>query len=247
MTNPLTPTEAARESAQAVHDLAAAFMLDLDTYMTASEAGYEGMSFYFAGRGGVLGDVDAEAVCEAFVFFPADSVRTGWESTTGIESRAESARRFAESGYRWASEHLPEDAVDYQRLAELAGKVVAGADGSAAPVFAGWRELPEPAGERELVLHRMNALRELRAARHAAAVREVGLKPVDAFMVKSPYMAAIFGWPEPEDGPDDATREKWERAEALTDERFGADLSVLDAAELVEFCELASAANAAAR
>lgn len=221
-------------------------MLDMATYMAAAEAGYEGTSFYFAGRGGVLGDVDADAVYEAFVFFPPDAVQTAWESAAGIETRAESARRFAESGHRWASEHLPEDAVDYRRLAELAGKVVAGADGSEAPVFAGWRELPEPAGERELVLHRLNALRELRAARHGAAVREAGLEPVEAFMVKTPYMAGIFGWPEPEEGPDESTREKWERAEAITNERFGADLAVLDADELAEFCELASAANAAA-
>lgn len=246
MTNPLTPTETARESAQAVHDLAAAFMLDLATYMTASEAGYEGTSFYFAGRGGVLGDVDAEPVYEAFVFFPLDTVRAGWESAAGIESREESARRFAECGHRWASDHLPQDAVAYGRLAELAGKVVAAADGTTAPVFTGWRELPEPSGERELVLHRMNALRELRAARHGAAVVEVGLEPIDAFMVKSPYMAAIFGWPEPEEGPDESTREKWERAEEITNELFGADLAVLDAGERAEFCELASAVNAAA-
>ena len=220
-------------------------MLDAATYIAAAEAGYEGLSFYFAGRGGVLGDVDADAVHEAFVFFPRDTVRAGWESAADVETRAESARRFAESGHRWAAAHLGEDAVDYRRFAELAGKVVAGADGSGAPVFTGWRELPEPAGERELVLHRMNALRELRAARHGAAVGEVGLEAVDAFMVKSPYMAAIFGWPEPEEGPDEVTREKWERAEALTNERFGADLAVLDAGERAEFCDLASAVNAA--
>lgn len=241
-----TTTEAARESAQAVHDLAAAFMLDAATYIAAAEAGYEGLSFYFAGRGGVLGDVDAAAVHEAFVFFPADSVRAGWESAADVETRAESARRFAESGHRWASAHLKEDAVDYRRFAELAGRVVDGADGSGAPVFTGWRDLPEPTEDRELALHRMNALRELRAARHIEAIREVALDPFDAFMVKSPYMASIFGWPEPDSEPDEATREKWERAEELTNERFGADLAVLDADERSEFCELASAVNAAA-
>ncbi|MEZ5237875.1 MAG: hypothetical protein R2716_02600 [Microthrixaceae bacterium] len=123
---------------------------------------------------------------------------------------------------------------------------MAAADPTGAPVFEGWRNLPEPEGERELVLHRMNALRELRAARHAEAVREVGLEPVEAFMVKTPYMAGIFGWPEPESGPDEETKQKWERAEELTNERFGADLSVLDAAEIEEFCQLAAEAHDAA-
>jgi len=245
MTTSPTPTEAARDCASAVHDMPAAFMLDAATYIAAAEAGYEGTSFYFAGRGGVLGDVDAHDVGEAFVFFHPETVRAAWESAADVETRSESARRFAEAGYRWASEHLSEDALDYRRLAELAGKVIDTADGSDAPVFEGWRELPEPSGERELVLHRLNALRELRFARHGAAVREVGLEPSTAFMIKTPYMAAIFGWTEPEEEPDEASRGKWERAEKLTDERFGADLAVLDAGELVEFCELATALKAA--
>lgn len=247
MTNSQTHTQAARDSAPAIHDLPANFMLDAATYTAAAEAGYDGISFYIAGRGGVLGDVDADAVTEAFVFFPAETVHAGWESTAGVETRDRSARRFAEAGHRWAREHMAADAVDYRRLAELAGVVIAAADGSAAPVFSGWRELPEPSGDRELVLHRLNALRELRAARHEDAIREVGLEPVDAFMVKSPFMASIFGWPEPESAPDEATVQKWEHAEELTNERFGADLAALDPDELNEFCELASAAKAAAK
>lgn len=246
MTNPPTPTQAAIDSAPAIHDLPANFMLDAPTYIAAAEVGYEGISFYVAGRGGVLGDVDADAVTEAFVFFPAETIRAGWDSTAEVEPRDRAARRFAEAGHRWASEHMAEDAVDYRRLAELAGKVITAADGSDAPIFSGWRELPEPAGDRELVLHRLNALRELRAARHGDAVKEVGLEPVEAFMVKSPYMASIFGWPEPESPPDEATREQWQRAEDLTNERFGDDLAVLDPDELLEFCELAAAAKAAA-
>lgn len=246
MTNPPTPTQAAIDSAPAIHDLPANFMLDAPTYIAAAEVGYEGISFYVAGRGGVLGDVDADAVAEAFVFFPTETISTAWDATAGLESRESAANRFAEAAHRWAAEHMAEDAVDYRRLAELAGKVIDAADGSEAPVFSGWRELPEPTGDRELVLHRLNALRELRAARHGDAVKEVGLEPVEAFMVKSPYMASIFGWPKPDSDPDEETRRKWERAEELTNERFGADLAVLEPDELGEFCELAAATKAEA-
>lgn len=242
----LTPTETARATARAVADLSAGFMLDGATYEAGAAAGYDGIAFYYGGRGGVLGDVDADVVVEAFVFFPADTVRAGWESAGAVEDRAAAAARFAALGAAWAEAHLPEDALDYARLAELAGKVAAAADGSDAPVFAGWRDLPEPTEPRALALHRMNSLRELRAARHGAAVLAAGIEPVEALMVKTPYMADIFGWPEPRPEPDEALRARWEAAEADTDERFGNDLAVLTPAERAEFVELAEAARRAA-
>lgn len=241
----LDPTEAARASAQAIHDLGATFMLDAQTYVVGAEAGYEGTGFYFGGRGGVLGDVTAEDVADAFIFFPLETTRTNWDAAGAVESRSESAARFAGVAHEWARTHLPEHGVDYDRLAELAGRIVSAADGSNAPVFAGWRDLEEPSDSRELALHRINALRELRAARHGDAVAEVGLAPVDAFMVKTPYMAPIFGWPTPDSPPSDEQKALWERAEALTNEYFGRDLAVLSAPELAEFSDLANAALAA--
>ncbi len=221
-------------------------MLDPATYIAVSPLGYEGVGFYFGGRGGVLGDVDAEVVHDAFVYFSEDAVNTAWEQSGTVESRAESAKRFAEAGHNWALEHLPEGAVDYRRLAELSGRIVSAANPTGAPVFEGWRKLAEPDGDRELALHRLNALRELRAARHAEAVAEVGLEPREALMIKSPYMAAIFGWPEPEGTPDAESVASWERAEELTNERFGEDLAVLEPEERAEFCELAEATRVAA-
>jgi hypothetical protein len=92
----------------------------------------------------------------------------------------------------------------------------------------------------------MTSLRELRAARHGAAVLDAGIEPVEALMVKTPYMADIFGWPEPRPEPDEALRSRWEAAEADTDERFGRDLAVLTPAERAEFVDLAGAALRAA-
>jgi hypothetical protein len=230
--------EASRHTARAVHDVGAKFMLDLDMYVDVATLGYEGTSFYFAGRGGVLGDVDHSVVHQAFTFFPAGTVEQAWDASAEIEPRSEAAERFAGYAARWATANIPDGTGDLTRLAELCGAVIAAADATDAPVFAGWRDLPEPDGERELVVHRMNALRELRAARHGAAVRRVGLEPVDAFFIRTPYMAAIFGWPEPTGEPDAATRARWDEAEALTDSAFAADLAVLSDEELDEFCEL---------
>lgn len=241
-----TPTETATATALAIGDLPSKFMLDLELYGRMAEVGYEGLAFYIAGRGGVLGDVDADVVTAGFVFFPPGTVRTGWEQATSVESRADSAERWAEACAAWARDHLPEGALDYGRLAELAGKVEVAADPVGAPVFAGWRARPEPTDERELALHRLNALRELRAARHGVAVLAAGIAPIEALMVKTPYMADIFGWPQPRPEVDDELRTRWEAAESLTDELFGRDLAVLDPAERAELIELADAALAAA-
>lgn len=238
----MSPATAAEQSARAIHDLGATFMLDPQTYAMAAEAGYEGTAFYFGGRGGVLGDVTAQEVADAFIFFPLETAQTNWDSARAVETRSESAKRFANAAHVWATEHLPDAALDYARLAELADVVIQSADGSEAAVFEGWRALEEPSGARELAIHRINALRELRFARHGSAVREVGLEPVQAFMIKTPYMAPVFGWPQPTEDPSEEQKQKWDRAEQLTNERFGQDLAVLDQSQLVEFCQLVNAA-----
>lgn len=240
-----TPTETARATAAAVGGLAAGFMLDMNTYVAAAGVGYEGLAFYFGGRGGVLGDVSVAEVIEEFVFFPDETVRAAWEQAASVESRSDAATRFAEAAEAWSAEHLPADGPDYARLAELAGKVVAAADPTGAALFAGWRDLPEPTEPRALAVHRMNGLRELRFSRHAAAVRAEGVDPVLAFMVRTPFMADIFGWPEPRPEPTEADRAAWDRAEAATDEAFGEDLAVLDATERAEFIALGEAVLAA--
>ncbi len=241
----LDPTETARRSARGIGDLPANFMLDAGTYGVAAEAGYEGMSFYYCGRGGVLGDVDAQTVTEAFVFFPADSVQAAWDGSRAVESRAASARRWADTAASWAVEKLPADALDWARLAELTGVVVAAADPAGAPIFEGFRQLDEPTEPRSLAVHRLNALRELRAARHGAAVLAAGIEPVEAFMVKSPYMADVFGWPEPRPQPDEALTQRWQDAEDETDRAFGEDLAVLDGDQRAEFVELVEVARRA--
>lgn len=139
--------EASRRSAGAVGDIGARFMLDMDMYGDAATLGYGGLAFYFAGRGGVLGDVDHAVVYETFAFFPAETVREAWESSATVEDRSVSAQRFASYAGSWAAAHLPAEGVDYRRLAELAGKVIDAADAETAPVFAGWRELDEPTGD----------------------------------------------------------------------------------------------------
>jgi hypothetical protein len=106
-----------------------------------------------------------------------------------------------------------------------------------APLFAGWRSLPEPADPRELTMHRLNGLRELRGALHGAAVLTVGLRPVEAVVVRSAAMLPVFGWAEPYPEPE-PFNDRWVLAEARTDRMFGRNLAVLDAEERATFVDL---------
>lgn len=239
----MTPEESATGSAEAISSLASRFMLDPATYIAAAGLGFQGMDFYVSGRGGALGDVDADVVAAAFVFFNPEAVRAAWGSGRAVMAPPEAARHWATAAHTWAEAHIP-DEIDSRRLAELAGRMCNGADAAGAPLFAAWRALPEPSDERAkaLALHRLNGLRELRNAMHGAAVLAAGLAPVQALMVRQPFMAGVFGWQDPPPAAE-AHQEVWDSAEAGTNRAFRRAFEVLDEDERAEFVGLANALN----
>jgi hypothetical protein len=243
----VTPEETAAACAAAVSGIAANFMLDPTTYAAGAEQGFSGLDFYAAGRGGVLGQVDADEVAAAFAFFEPSMVRTQWELGTSVMDPPDASKAFIAAGHRWATEHLDADACDWQRLAELQGRVNAAAT-AATPLAANWRDLPEPDGAdaRALALHRLHVARELRFALHAAAVQEAGISAPEAMAVRSPHMAGIFGWSELPD-VNDELRSRWEVAEAETDRALAPAYATLSEDERTELVELCAAALGAVK
>ncbi len=232
----MTPEQAGHELREAVVRIPGGFMTDATTYVRGAELGFEGADFYMAGRGGALGDVPADVVVAALVFFAPGSVHTAWERSAAVMPREQAAREWAGVAHAWATAHLP-DEIDWQTVAALLGRVVNAAPVAGAPVFAGWRGLDEPDDVKALALHRLNALRELRGALHGAAVLTVGLTPVEAIVVRTPTMLGVFGWPEPHPDPK-PLHDRWGLAEARTDRMFGRNLAVLDDAERAELVEM---------
>ncbi len=158
----------------------------------------------------------------------ASCVRRGRDRRTSCPAGARAAE-WAGRCHLWAGEHLPDDR-DWPTLAALVGRVSDAAAVAGAPLFAGWRSLAEPAEPRALALHRLNGLRELRGALHAAAVLTVGLLPVEAIVVRAKAMLGVFGWSEPYPEPE-PLHDRWALAEARTDRMFGRQLAVLDGGE----------------
>src|SRR4051794_40780641 len=112
---------AAITSGDSINGLGSHFMIDMSTYARGGELGYDGLDFYVAGRGGVLGAVPSETVIEAFVYFEPVRVDEAWTRALADHTPDEAARSFAECAATWAEASLP-DGIDYLRLAELTGK-----------------------------------------------------------------------------------------------------------------------------
>lgn len=233
----MTPEQAAHEARDAIVSLPSRFMTDPATHARGTELGFEGFDFYTAGRGGALGDVPADVVVSAFVFFPPAAVQAAWERSAPLMPRREAAMEWARCAHSWARDHLGSQ-TDWTRLSELLGRIVWSADVAGAPLFAAWRTLPEPPPleAKALTVHRLNALRELRGALHGAAVLTVGLRPFEAASVRAPKMMRIMGWQDPPEDPV-PLRDRWQLAEARTDRMLGRHFSVLRDTERTELVD----------
>jgi hypothetical protein len=231
----MTPEQAAHETRDAIVATTSRFMFDPALYARGAELGFDGFDFYVAGRAGVLGDVPADVVTAALVFFRRETVDAAWRQAGNVMARDAASRQFIAFGHAWAVEHFGGE-VDWEQLASLLAPIVEHAPVPGAPLFAGWRLVEEPHDATALVLHRMFVLRELRGALHGAAVLTVGLTPAEAISVRSPELAGMFGWDEPV-GDAAPLLERWKLAEARTDRMLGRHFGVLgedDRKELVE-------------
>ncbi|MGI8791738.1 MAG: SCO6745 family protein [Acidimicrobiales bacterium] len=239
----MTPEETAAATADAISGIASRFMTDGNTFKYGASIGFQGLDFYVTGRGGVLGDVDADVVSACFAFFNPETVRAQWELGCKVMPPKAAAAEFAKAAYAWAERSLPDD-LELARLAELAGKVVDGASPAGAPIFAGWRNLPVPTDARSAAIHHLNGLRELRGGLHNGAVLATGMAPLEALVVRTPQMAPIFGWMA--DLPDaEPHKASWQTAESATNRAFGRVFEALSSDERAEFSQLVLAADKA--
>lgn len=225
-----------------------AFMLDPEVLGPGKDVGYPGgFSFYAAGRGGVLGDVDAGVVVSAFGFFAETLVRPLWESGIAVEGARAAADRYTAGAASWGRRRLT-DFRGAERLVELTEKIVDGADTTGLTLFAGWRAQRRPddaAGRCYVLLH---VLRELRGSAHVASVAAAGLTPLQAILLnpsaRGADQAKFFGWgPE---FPDVSQQESlFRRAEDDTNRISARTIATLSDAEIDELVEQVDAAATA--
>ncbi|MFD4430450.1 hypothetical protein [Nocardia sp. NPDC058497] len=234
---------------QQVLELGGAFMLSREVRDFGDTVGVPGFhGTYTRGRGGVLGDVDADVVSAAFGFFEPGCIRAAWESVP--LPAADAAAAYLAACHDFGRRKLAGfDEADAERLAELLARVVDAAPSAGLPLFAGWRAMPLPADGRAALVQVSHVLRELRGGLHFIAVTANGLTPLQAILIAGspmsdgPTHARLLGWSEPFEEVTDEMRARWDAAEALTDELIAPCFEVLDADERDELATLLTAAH----
>ncbi len=230
-------------TAQPIVSCGGAFMLHPDTTARGEAVGLDFASFYGLGRGGVLGDVDADVVISAFAFFEPGIVRGLWDGARTKMTPAEGAERYAAACADWGRDHLASvDGLD--ELATLLAKVSQAASPVGAPLFAGWRAMPLPDDAPGRAMQLMHVLRELRGGLHICAVLAAGLTPAEALMVGNPDSMPLFGWSEPYPDPE-PHRSAHAEAEAATNRLVAPAFAALDHSERERLVELLDGVYAA--
>jgi hypothetical protein len=202
----------------AIGALGGAYMISPEAKAAGKAAGYRGWQFYMRGRGGVLGDVDADVVTAALGFLAPTHVRTAWEAGRAVGPVDEAVRTYSATAAAWGRNRLSgADGLD--RLADLLGRVAAAADPAGLPLFAGWRAVPLDDDAPARVVQLAHVLREHRGGAHLVAVLASGLTPLEAVLAGpgGAGNAAFFGWPEPYPQVDEGVRARRATAETLTD------------------------------
>jgi conjugal transfer/entry exclusion protein len=142
---------------------------------------------------------------------------------------------MAEAHAKWGENHYAGvDGLD--DMVAVSEQVVDGVEGSAIPLFAGWRDASRSESAAGRAAQLMQMLREWRGGLHLVATTAVGLSPLEAILTnEGKGQAKLFGWPEP--FPDVAPlKAKHDQAEEITDQLCAASLAqALDAGQLPAF------------
>jgi hypothetical protein len=226
----VTTDELMARACPIIRDTGWAYYVTPETGARAKELGLDLFRFYFLGRGGVLGDVEAEVVISAFGYFNPTVVRSMWDSARQVMAPRDAARAHfaccAELGRAKLS-----DVEGLGAFCEAAGTVNAAADYVGLPLYAGFRGEPLADDLPARALQLTAVLREFRGGAHLLAVRASGLDAKTAHFVTRPNDGEMFGWTEG-DTPDigRAERDAMVSAEALTDALVRPAYAVLDEA-----------------
>ncbi len=224
----MTPEELVRKSCPKIGDLGWAFYFAPETLARGRQLGLDGFRFYFLGRGGVLGDVEAPVVASAFGYFEPSLVERIWSSGKQVVAPHVAARAYmeccAEFGRRKLS-GLP----DLAGFSAAASAVNEAADPVGLSLYSGAASQPLPEDSPARAMQLVSVLREFRGSAHLIAVRCAGLDAKTAHLIRRPGDASAFGWKDEEVGKVTAEhRAQLERADEITDQLVLPAYSALD-------------------
>jgi hypothetical protein len=241
----LSAHDTVRATYDPIHDVGTAIYLSPETFARAAEWGWSNpFAFYFAGRGGVLGEVSGDVVTATFGWFNPAVAGPMFSEGAAVHGAPAAADRMLEATALWGRDHLA--GAGLERFVELADRLVDGAEGAGLPLFVAWRSMPRVDDVPGRAAQLFQTLREWRGANHVVATTAAGLSPLEAILTnEGEGQAKFFGWTEP--FPDvSAIKARHDEAEEMTDRLCAAQFeALLSPAERAEFADGVAAAKAA--
>lgn len=204
------------------------------TSQRATELGTDVVSYYFAGRGGVLGEVEPEEVDETFYFFKRGMASGMYSNGVAQLGRAVAVREHAASADAFARATF--GAIDEETLTSFANAVRRIANAvplDIAPLADGYLALEWPTDPAALAYRAAIYLRELRGGVHTQIVKTAGLTPaVSCYLDREGAYFALHGYGD-DDIPEitDDHRQARRDVEERTDEAMETIFSLIDESE----------------
>lgn len=210
--------------------LGAAFYFHPDTLATGKELGLDGFRWYFLGRGGVLGNVEAQVVASAYAYFSPSLAEKIWTSAAEKLEPREAGRKYMACAHALGTTTFSElEGMD--AFCAAAEKINDAADPAGLALYSAIdaEPLTDDVGARAMQLTAL--LREFRGCMHITALVATGMSMEMAHLVKRPDDYGTFGWGDNPPEVTDADRQMSQTAEALTDKLVMPAFSVLDETE----------------
>lgn len=237
MTDP-TLAAAVRAAAYPLQRIGATWMLHPEQFKASLQAGYEHpWAGYYAGRGGLLGDVDAVVVDAVIGIFGPGVTDTYWPMGVRVHGTRGGAELYFRQAAEWGRKRL--DGVEgLGRFIALGEKVIAAAPTTGMPLLAAQARLARVEDEPGRAMQVAVLLRELRFGLHSAAMIAAGMPMMEAHLLnQGEDYAAMLGFPGPYP-PVDQLKDRKAAVEDATDARetevWAMALTPAEATELAE-------------
>jgi hypothetical protein len=212
----LTPAELVRRAHPLVSDLGGRYYFAPVSLHRAAALGLSPSQWYFLGRGGALGDVDAAVADSALGYFAPLVVRRYWDSGRSVVPPQAAAAAHIECCRNFGRQHL-DGAPFLVSFVPAAAKVLAEASSLALPLFAGVKTFALAEDLPGAATQAVTAIREFGGGVHLLAIAAAGLEPRKAHWLTRPDAWESFGY-QAADAPNvtDQDTQRLAHADELT-------------------------------
>ena len=211
----MTPEDFAAAVCDPFQELGAMHYFGPRAKAAAEELGIDQFRFYFAGRGGVLGNVSTEVFLSTFGYFNPEVVEKMWSSSKERCDVNEAATAQLNIAYEIGEESLG-DIPGLAEAADAMGKLTSSVDVAALSLFAAFASRPVPEPAPHAFMHQTILFRELRGSIHLAAIAATGCRSRAAHQIRRPQDLEMFGYQDEVEIPDEE-KAAYSKVEPLTE------------------------------